>query len=143
MTRLERDNAQAEAPPERQARPARLPGDVRAPEGGPVTVYTSTLAHVLEHLDLALSALMVDHGRPSDAAQKARDNAHAATCHLRAALEGYPLPAPAAALMELDAALAALRDRKPQAAIERLGYAVNGLREEVRTQAGVKEGAAA
>ena len=105
--------------------------------------YISTIGHVLEHLDLALSALMVDHGRPAEAAQRARDEAHAATCHLRVMLESYPLPAPAAALLELDAALAALRDRKPQAAIERLGYAVNGLREEVRTQAGVKEGAAA
>lgn len=108
-----------------------------------MTAYTATLAHVLEHAEQALEALVVNHGRPAEAAQRARDEARAACCHLRAALEGYPLPAPAAALLELDAALAALRDRKPQAAIERLGYAVNGLREEVRTQAGVKEGAAA
>ena len=108
-----------------------------------MTAYTATLAHALEHLDFAHAAFMVDHGRPAEAAQRARDNAHAATCHLRVLLESYPLPAPAAALLELDAAIAALRDRKPHAAIERLGYAVNGLREEVRTQAGVKEGAAA
>lgn len=98
--------------------------------------YVPAIRHVLEHLQDAHAALMVDHGRPSDAAQKARDNAHAATCHLRVMLESYPLPAPAAALLELDGALAALRGKGNASAALQIRSAVSGLRAEVECQEG-------
>ena len=99
-----------------------------------MTVYTSTLAHVLEHAEQALEALVVDHGRPAEAAQRARDEASAACCHLRAALEGYPLPAPAAALLELDAALSALRGKGNASAALQIRSAISGLKAEVEFQ---------
>ena len=99
-----------------------------------MTAYVPSLRHILEHLDLAHAALMVDHGRPSDAAQRARDEAHAATCHLRVLLESYPLPAPAAALLELDGAMSALRGKGNASAALQIRSAISGLRAEVEFQ---------
>ena len=96
--------------------------------------YVLRLGHILEHLDSAHAALMVDHGRPAEATQRARDEAHAATCHLRVLLESYPLPAPAAALLELDGALAALRGKGNASAALQIRSAISGLRAEVEFQ---------
>jgi len=101
-----------------------------------MTSYVPAIRHVLEHLDLAHAALMVDHGRPAEAAQMARDEANAATCHLRVLLESYPLPAPAAALLELDGALSALRGKGNASAALQIRSAVSGLRAEVEFQEG-------